>query len=42
MFEGDELRDQVANLCMKVDEVLPPVAGGVGDANVQERIDVAA
>jgi hypothetical protein len=24
MFEGDELRDDMANLCMKIDDVLPP------------------
>jgi hypothetical protein len=23
MFEGDELRDDVANLCMQIDDVLP-------------------
>jgi hypothetical protein len=23
MFEGDEMRDDVANLCMKIDDALP-------------------
>ena len=26
MFEGDELRDDVANLRMKIDDALPPPA----------------
>ena len=26
MFEGNELRDDVADLCMKIDDALPPPA----------------
>jgi hypothetical protein len=42
MFEGDEMRDDVANLCMKIDDVLPAVEVGVGQDHQEERIDVAA
>ena len=43
MFEGVELRDDVANLCMKFDDALPPPAEvSVPDATKEESIDVAA
>jgi hypothetical protein len=42
MFEGDELRDDVANLCMKIDDVLPPVGVSVSNAPIEERVNVAA
>ena len=48
MFEGEQLRDDVANLCMQIDDVLPPVEesahGAALDAAaaLHERVDVAA
>lgn len=43
MFEGDELRDDVANLCMKIDDVLPqPTEVSVSDVTLEEMINVAA
>ena len=42
MFEGEHLRDDVANLCMKIDDVLPPSEVSVCSANIGEMIDVAA
>jgi hypothetical protein len=43
MFEGDELRDDVANLCMKIDDALPPPAEvSVSNVTSEERINVAA
>ena len=43
MFEGDELRDDAAELCTKIDETLPP-SGEVSapTAGTQEMTDVAA
>lgn len=43
MFVGDELRDDVANLCMRVD-VLPPLAEvSVSDVTLEEMMmNVAA
>jgi hypothetical protein len=43
MFEGDEMRDDVANLCMKIDDVLPPAAEVAGaEVVLGEMIEVAA
>jgi hypothetical protein len=43
MFEGDELRDDVANLCMKIDDVLPPAVEVSGaDFILGEMIETAA
>jgi hypothetical protein len=43
MFEGDELRDDAANLCMKIDDVLPPPAEvSVSNVTLEEMINVAA
>jgi hypothetical protein len=43
MFEGDELRDDVANLCMKIDDVLPPAVEVSATPNaLEEMIDAAA
>lgn len=43
MFEGDELRDDVANLCMKIDDVLPqPAEVSVSNVTLEEIINVAA
>jgi hypothetical protein len=42
MFEGDELRGDVANLCMKIDDALPPQAEvSVCDVTLEEMIKVA-
>jgi len=41
MFEGDELRDDVANRCMKIDDALP-LEVSVSNVTSEERIDVAA
>jgi hypothetical protein len=43
MFDGDGLRDDVANLCTKIDDALPPsVEVSVPNANIEGMIDVAA
>lgn len=43
MFEGDELRDDVANLCVRIDDVLPPLAEiSVSDVTLEEIMNVAA
>lgn len=43
MFEGDELRDDVANLCMKIDDALPSAVEVAVSSDANEaRIDVAA
>jgi hypothetical protein len=44
MFEGDEIRDDLTNLCMKIDDELPPSADEVSVSNVtvKEMINVAA
>ena len=44
MFEGNEIRDDPANLCMKIDDEVPPPADEVSVSNVtsQEMINVAA
>ena len=43
MFEGDELRDDVANVCMKIDDVLPaPVEVSVSNVTLEETINAAA
>ena len=43
MFEGDELRDDVAYLCMKIDDVLPqPTEVSVSGVTLEEMINVAA
>jgi hypothetical protein len=42
MFEGDELRDDVVNLCMKIDDVLPSAEVSVSNVAGEERINVAA
>ena len=44
MFDGDEIRDDLANLCMKIDDELPPQAGevSVSNASLEEMIDAAA
>jgi hypothetical protein len=43
MFEGDELRDDVANLCVKIDDALPPMTEvSVSDVTLEEMINVAA
>jgi hypothetical protein len=43
MFEGDELRDDVANLCVKIDDALPPMTEvSVSDVTIEEMINVAA
>jgi hypothetical protein len=43
MFEGDQLRDDVANVCIKTDDVLPPLAEvSVSDVTLEEMMNVAA
>jgi hypothetical protein len=42
MFEGDELRDDVANLFMRIDDILPPAEVSVPTAAIEDRINVAA
>jgi hypothetical protein len=43
MFEGDELRDDVANLCTKIDDVPPPATAlSVSNVSLEEMINVAA
>ena len=43
MFEGDELRDEVANLCVKIDDALPrPAEVSVSNVTLEEMIDAAA
>jgi hypothetical protein len=44
MFEGDEMRDDVANLCMKIDDVLPvaEVSGSIGSSKEAETLNAAA
>ncbi len=43
MFEGDELRDDVANLCMQIDDALPSTVEVAASSDANEtRIDVAA
>jgi hypothetical protein len=40
MFEGEELRGDVANLCMKIDDVLPPAAEvPISNISLEEMID---
>jgi hypothetical protein len=42
MFEGEELRDHVANLRMKIDDALPPPAEvSVSNVTLEEMINVA-
>jgi hypothetical protein len=42
MFEGEELRDDVANLRMKIDDALPPPAEvSVSNVTLEEMINVA-
>jgi hypothetical protein len=36
MFDGDEMRDDVANLCMRIDDVLPSTAISQTAALVEE------
>jgi hypothetical protein len=42
MFDGEELRDDVANLCMKIDDALPDASVSTRRATNEERIDAAA
>jgi hypothetical protein len=43
MFEGDEMRDDVANLCMKIDDALPAeVASSIGSSPEIETLNAAA
>jgi hypothetical protein len=43
MFDGDELRDDVANLCMNIDDVLPPPTEVlVSNVTLEQMINVAA
>jgi hypothetical protein len=44
MFEGDEMRDDVANLCMKIDDALPSseVSGSPVTLREAESLNVAA
>lgn len=44
MFEGDEMRDDVANLCMRIDDVLPstPISGTAGVIEATEALNAAA
>jgi hypothetical protein len=43
MFEGDEMRDDIANLCMKIDDALPS-AESVSTLTLKktETVDAAA
>jgi hypothetical protein len=43
MFEGDELRNDGADLCLQIDDALPPPAEvAVASGTVKESIDAAA
>ena len=44
MFEGDEMRDDVANLCMQIDDALPSaeVSGSAVTLRETETISAAA
>ena len=43
MFEGDEIRDDLANLCMKIDDILPPPAEmSLSKVTLDETINVPA
>ena len=44
MFEGDEMRDDVANLCMKIDDALPSseVSSSPVTLKEAESLNVAA
>ena len=43
MFQGDELHDDVANLCIKIDDALPPPAEtSIPEAATEEMVNVAA
>jgi hypothetical protein len=44
MFEGDEMRDDVANLCMKIDDALPAteVPLSIGSLKETETFNAAA
>ena len=36
MFEGDEMRDDVANLCMQIDDALPSAEGSGSAVTLRE------
>ena len=42
MFDGEELRDDVANLCMKIDDALPDPAVSARHSTNQQMINAAA
>ena len=42
MFDGEEPRDDVANLCMKIDDALPDPSTSTGHSTKEEMINAAA
>jgi hypothetical protein len=42
MFEGDEMRDDVANLCMKIDDALPSAEGSASAIPLRETETISA
>jgi hypothetical protein len=42
MFDGEELRDDVANLCMKIDDALPDSSVSTRHSTNEEMINAAA
>jgi hypothetical protein len=42
MFEGDDMRDDVANLCMKIDDALPSAEGSGAAVTLRETETIGA
>ena len=42
MFDGEELRDDVATLCMKIDDALPPPSASIMHSSNEGTINAAA
>jgi hypothetical protein len=42
MFEGDEMRDDVANLCMKIDDALPSAERSASAIPLRETETISA